>query len=123
MLILGMAVVGSAFVFGERQTRYVLPKELTSMRITLLVQDIAASREPNNENVAPLVLPTKEGEYDALATLGLAPRIDDGLRDAWNTPLKLRVIQAEEGLKYVVASAGPDRKMGTRDDITSDGKR
>ena len=115
LLVSAFLAVLLAYVFGEKVLAY--PQKVTSMHMYVAKREIGAFRELGNDANQIAMLPAQEGEYDLASLLGAHGK---GLyMDGWNTPLKLRAIQYGGRLAYVVVSAGPDRIMGTDDDMTS----
>jgi hypothetical protein len=117
LLLFAVLVVSSAYVFGEKEKAFVYPQKVTSFHMHVVKRYIAKLSEPGNDANQITVLPTQEGEYD-LPSL-LSARGKEQYKDGWNTSLKLRAIRRDGHLTYVLVSAGPDRVMGTPDDITS----
>ncbi|MEN6427707.1 MAG: hypothetical protein ABFE13_20320 [Phycisphaerales bacterium] len=118
VLVLGVIVIVSAYVFGEKV--YVAPVGLTRMQVVICAQYIKSS-ESGNDMAIVATLPTEEGEYNLRSVLSVGKWSVKEYADAWNTPLVLRATQHEGQLTYMIVSAGPDRVVGTRDDITSGG--
>jgi hypothetical protein len=120
VFVLGVIVIVSAYVFGEKV--YVTPVGLTHMQVVICAQYLKSS-ESGNDNYMDIVatLPTQEGEYNLRSVLSVGKWSAKEYADAWNTPLVLRATQHEGQLTYLIVSAGPDRVVGTQDDITSEG--
>lgn len=125
LFLLAIVVISSAYMFGERETRYAYPKEATLHHISVIEARITRAKELDNDGGQVTALPTQEGEYDVHAVIDIpadSRRLYQKRRicfDAWSMPLRLLVAQGNGELKYTVVSAGPDRIMGTPDDITS----
>ena len=122
LLLLASAIVWSAYAFGEKNRVYAYPEEATSGRIWEFGQTVAHFAKPDNDANPAVKLPTHEGEYELFSVFKQPVRPRERFMDGWNTPLMLRVIRREGGLEYVVVSAGPDRTLGTQDDVTSKGE-
>lgn len=119
LLVAGILAAISAYVFGQREKRYYYPERATSDRLSEL--DVRIT-EPENFQAAGrpvFTFPTEEGEYDLASAFGSSGRITELYTDGWNMPMKLSVTRQDGVLKYVVMSGGPDRILGTPDDITS----
>jgi hypothetical protein len=124
LVVAAFLTLSLAFVFGERVIYYEHPKGATLGNIWELERRITTIGERGYGEEEAATLPTQEGEYDVrtIASIPSDSRLYREKRvcfDAWSTPLKLRVTRGDGGLKYAVVSAGPDRIMGTPDDITS----
>ncbi len=50
----------------------------------------------------------------------LIPEKDGQILDAWGQPISLAIQPAENGFQIHIISAGPDKTMGTADDIIKD---
>jgi type IV secretory pathway VirB2 component (pilin) len=122
MLVAGIAAIGCAFLFGEKNRIFFYPKDATSDRMMTFSYSVANRLKPKDSSDSAAKLPTQEGQYVLSSALGMSAKDLDHCTDGWNTPLMLRVAQYEGQLKYTVVSAGPDRTWGTQDDITDPGQ-
>jgi len=117
VLVVGMAAMGCAFLFGEKGRIFHHPESATSVRLWEFGSSVAYLSKPENRSDSISKLPTQEGQY-VLSSVLAVPKDPDRYTDGWNTPLMLQVTQRDGQLKYTVASAGPERTWGTQDDIT-----
>jgi hypothetical protein len=115
LLVSAFLAISLAYVFGERVFDH--PDSMTRSHMYAAKADIAKLNKRGNDVSQIPTLPTQEGEYDLASLLGAHGQ--GRYKDGWNTPLKLRAIQRDGRLVYVVVSAGPDRTTGTEDDMTS----
>lgn len=120
LFVLGVIVLVSAYVFGEKV--YVAPVGLTHMQVGICAQYLNPSKAGNDMDIVA-TLPTQEGEYNLRSVLNVGKWSAKEYADAWKTPLLLRATQHEGRLTYRVVSAGPDRVVGTQDDITSESQQ
>jgi len=118
LFLLGILVIVSAFVFGERV--YAAPAHMTRARMIAWVRYLR-SPEPDSDASIVANLPTQEGQYDLGSILGVPGRLAEEYADGWKTPLTLRAVRHEGQLKYTVVSAGADHTFGTEDDIVAGG--
>jgi hypothetical protein len=122
-------VLCSAYIFGEKKIHYEHPYGATLEHIWEIENNILGQKDSRSDPNQACPLPTQEGEYDVLPFIRIPWSVQSLYRkkrlcfDAWNMPLKLRVTQGEGVLKYAVVSSGPDRIMGTADDVTRDVQR
>ncbi len=117
LLVAGTATIACAFLFGEKNRVFHYPKEATWTHMEMFSHTAVNRFEPRNSHLTKP--PTQEGQYDLSKALGLSGDLRKHSTDGWNTPLVLRVIRHETQLEYVIVSAGPDRTLGTQDDLTS----
>lgn len=117
VIVVGMAAMGCAFLFGEKGRIFHHPESATSVRLWEFGSSVAYLSKPENRSDSISKLPTQEGQY-VLSSVLAVPKDPDRYTDGWNTPLMLQVTQRDGQLKYTVVSAGPDRTWGTQDDIT-----
>ncbi len=113
LLVSAFLAIALAYAFGERVFDH--PERMTRSYMYAARQDIAKLEKLRNDANQVATLPTQVGEYDLASLPGVHGKRH--YRDGWNTPLKLRAIQRDGQLTYVVVSAGPDRITGTDDDI------
>jgi hypothetical protein len=119
-------VLCSAYFFGEEKVYYAHPRGATLGNIWEIERMILKEKDPGRSSDQAKPLPTQEGEYDVSAVISIPEHVQQLYRkkricfDAWSMPLRLRVTQRDGDLKYAVVSSGPDRIMGTEDDVTDD---
>lgn len=123
LLLFAALVLCSACIFGEKRRIYHHPDGATRVYAEVLSGRLVPPSEARSGEYWMAILPTREGEYDLSTAVEMAPNIRRSHRyerlfsDGWNTPFRLRLTQQDNGLKYVIVSAGPDRITGTPDDI------
>lgn len=117
LLLLSGMVIWAAFAFGDKNRVFDYPQDATWTHMELFSRTAVNRFEPRNSHLTKP--PTQEGQYDLCKALDLSGEIRKSCTDGWNTPLVLRVIRHEDQVEYVIVSAGPDRTLGTQDDLTS----
>jgi hypothetical protein len=122
LLVAGIVAIGCAFAFGERTRVFSHPEEATADHLWNFGLSVIDHAKAQARGEAIVELPTQPGDYSLAKALALRGDLRERSTDGWNTPLILRAVQQEGQLKYLVVSAGPDRVVGTRDDITSEGQ-
>jgi hypothetical protein len=118
ILVVGMAAIGCAFLFGEKNRVFYHPERATHDRLWEFRLNVANRSKPEDSSNSIAKLPTQEGQYVLSSALGISGKYLDHCTDGWDTPLMLRVAQHEGRPEYTVVSAGPDRTWGTQDDVT-----
>lgn len=126
VLLSAVLVLCSAYFFGEEKVYYEHPRGATLGNIWEIEHMILKEKDRGSSSDQAKPLPTQEGEYDVSGVINIPKHMQQLYRkkrlcfDAWSMPLILRVTRRDGDLKYAVVSSGPDRIMGTEDDVTGD---
>ncbi len=117
-LMLGAVLVHEGYRHGKEV--YAHPQSMTWYRMRDVSRLLVKPEDPYPEwyerNPVKRV-PRTEGEHLLAAAVEAEPGDEDLFLDGWMTPMHLRVTKREDRFEYVLVSAGPDRRMGTSDDM------